>query len=201
MLFRSPFKSKQYEVGAKFDAGHFGGSLALFRVNEPTALVEGNIYSVDGQQRNQGVEFSTYGEPIKGLRLLGGATYLDAENTKSTDGLLNGKKIIGVPTTMFNLGVEWDIPTLRGFTVDGRLVYTGSEWADGNNTESIPSWTRLDLGARYSFTAADKLMTVHANVENVTNKSYWSSAGGEPGANYLVLAAPRTLLLSMSVDL
>ena len=197
----SPFKSKQYEVGAKFDAGHFGGSLAVFRVNEPTALVEGNIYSVDGQQRNQGVEFSTYGEPIKGLRLLGGATYLDAENTKSTDGLLNGKKIIGVPSTLFNLGVEWDIPTLQGFTVDGRLVYTGSEWADGNNTEGIPSWTRLDLGARYSFTVAEKLMTVHANVENVTNKSYWSSAGGEPGANYLVLAAPRTLLLSMSVDL
>ena len=98
----SPFKSKQYEVGAKFDAGHFGGSMAVFRVNEPTALVQGNVYTVDGQQRNQGVEFSSYGEIIKGLRLLGGATYLDAENTKSTDGLLNGKKIIGVPTTMFN---------------------------------------------------------------------------------------------------
>ena len=86
---------------------------------------------------------------MKGLRVLGGATYLDAETTRTQDGLLNGKKVIGVPEAMFNLGMEWDIPTLRGFTVDGRIVYTGSEWADGDNTESIPAWTRVDLGARY----------------------------------------------------
>jgi iron complex outermembrane receptor protein len=72
---------------------------------------------------------------------------------------------------------------------------------DGANTESIPAWTRLDLGGRYSFAVGDKLLTVRANVENATNKDYWSSVGGEPGADYLVLAAPRTFLLSMSVDL
>ena len=197
----SPFKSKQYEVGTKYDAGIIGGTLSVFRITEPSALVVGSIYTVDGQQRNQGIEFSSFGEIMKGLRVLGGATYLDAETTRTQDGLLNGKKVIGVPETLFNLGMEWDIPSLRGFTVDGRIVYTGSAWADGANTESIPAWTRVDLGARYSFTVADKLLSVRANVDNVSNKSYWSSAGGEPGANYLILAAPRTFLLSMSVDL
>jgi iron complex outermembrane recepter protein len=35
----------------------------------------------------------------------------------------------------------------------------------------------------------------------VTDEDYWASVGGEPGANYLVLAAPRTFKVSLSVDL
>ena len=197
----SPAKSKQYEVGVKYDHGTIGGTLALFRITEPMALVVGDVYTEGGQQRNQGVEFSSYGEITKGLRLLGGATYLNAETTRAQDETLDGKKVIGVPQTLVNLGIEWDVAGLHGLTLDGRIVYTSSQWVDGPNTESIPAWTRLDLGARYAFAVADKLLTVRANVENVTNKDYWSSVGGEPGADYLVLAAPRTFLLSMSVDL
>ena len=52
-----------------------------------------------------------------------------------------------------------------------------TQWVDGPNTESIPAWTRLDLGGRYAFAVGDKLLTVRANVENVTNKNYWSSVG------------------------
>jgi iron complex outermembrane recepter protein len=197
----SPAKSKQYEVGAKYDHGALGGTLALFRITKPMSLVRGDVFTEDGQQRNQGVELSSYGEITKGLRLLGGATYLNAETTRTQDETLNGKKVIGVPQTLVNLGVEWDVAGLHGLTLDGRIIYTSSQWVDGPNTESIPAWTRLDLGGRYSFAVGDTLLTVRANVENVTNKDYWSSVGGEPGADYLVLAAPRTFLLSMSVDL
>ena len=197
----SPAKSKQYEVGVKYDHTVIGGTLALFRITRPSSLVAGSVYTEDGQQRNQGVEFSSFGEITKGLRLLGGATYLNAETTRTQDETLNGKKVIGVPQTLVNLGVEWDVAGLHGPTLDGRIVYTSSQWVNGANTESIPAWTRLDLGGRYSCAVGDKLLTVRANVENVTNKDYWSSVGGEPGADYLVLAAPRTFLLSMSVDL
>jgi iron complex outermembrane receptor protein len=197
----SPFKSKQYEVGAKYDQGTIGGTLALYRITEPSAYVIGNVFAEDGRQRNQGVEFSTYGQIVKGLRLLGGATVLDAKTTETDNALIFGKKVIGVPQTTASLGIEWDVTALRGLTVDGRVVYTSSEWVDGGNTESIPAWTRVDLGARYSLPVADKLLTVRANVENVANKDYWSSVGGAPGDNYLVLAAPRTFLLSLSVDL
>jgi iron complex outermembrane recepter protein len=197
----APAKSKQYELGAKYDRGNIGATLALFRITKPSAYVVGDVYAEDGRQRNQGIEFSSYGEIVKSVRLLGGATYLDAQTTRTSDASFNGKKVIGVPETTVNLGVEWDVAALRGLTLDGRIVYTGSEWVDGGNTESIPAWTRVDLGARYSFAVADKLLTVRANVENVTDKGYWASVGGEPGADYLVLATPRTFLLSMSVDL
>ncbi len=197
----APFRSRQYEVGAKYDTGTLGGTLALFRVNKPSAIVTGNIYSHDGEQRNQGIELSWYGEAIAGLKILGGVTVLDAKMLKTQDGSLDGKRITGVPDVQANLGLDWGVPLVRGLAVNGNLVYTGSESANGDNTTSIPASTRLDLGARYGFNFADRLITVRGSVENVTDKNYWASVGGEPGANYLVLAAPRTFKVSLSADL
>ena len=197
----SPFKSKQEEVGVKYDRGRLGGTLAIFRITEPQAILTGNVYGEDGQQRNQGVELSVYGELAPGLRILGGVTQLQAETTKTQGGLLDGKKVIGVPDTQANLGLDWDVPQLRGLTFDGRLVYTGTQPTDAANTHSINSWTRLDLGARYAMSLWDRLLTVRANVENVTDKAYWASVGGASGANYLVLGGPRTFIVSLSADL
>lgn len=197
----SPFRSKQYEVGAKYDHGGIGGTLALFRITEPTTIVVGNVFSQEGQQRNQGIELSAYGEIVKGLRILGGGTYLDAEQTRTTDGAFNGKRVLGVPETQINLGLEWDVIGLHGLTLDGKVVYTSSQYADGANTISVPAWTRLDLGARYAFTVQDKLLTARLNVDNVTDKAYWAAVGGASGANYLVMGAPRSVLLSLSLDL
>ncbi|MDB6160967.1 MAG: TonB-dependent receptor [Gammaproteobacteria bacterium] len=197
----SPFKSKQEEVGVKYDRGRVGGTLAIFRITEPQAILAGNVYGVDGQQRNQGAELSWYGELAPGVRVLGGVTELDAKTTRTQSGLLDGKKVIGVPDTQANLGLEWDVAQLHGLTFDGRVVYTGSQPTDAGNTQSIPAWTRLDLGARYAMSVWDRLLTVRANIDNVTDKAYWASVGGAPGANYLVLGAPRTFIVSVSADL
>ena len=42
----------------------------------------------------------------------------------------------------------------------------------------------------------DRAVVFRANVENVTNSSYWASANG----GYLVQGAPLTAKLSVSVD-
>lgn len=197
----TPFKSKQEEIGVKYDTGSVGGTLAAFRISEPQAILVGDIYGEDGQQRNQGVELTWYGELVPGLRILGGVTELDAKTTRTQDGLLDGKKVIGVPETQANLAIEWDVRAVHGLTFDGRVVYTGSQTTNADNTVSIPAWTRLDLGARYGMTLWERLFTVRGNIDNVTDKAYWASAGGAPGANYLVLGAPRTFVVSLSVDL
>lgn len=44
------------------------------------------------------------------------------------------------------------------------------------------------------------MLTLRANVLNVANKNYWASAGGYPGSSYLVLGAPRTFMLSASLE-
>lgn len=195
-----PFKSTQYEVGAKYDGGVIGGTLSLFRVNQPTAVLAGDVVRDDGEQLNQGIELSWYGQAMQSLRLLGGVTYLDTEYKKTQFGVNEGNTVIGVPDIQANVGVDWDVPGLIGLSVDGRLVYTGSQEANAANTLSLPSWTRLDLGARYELKMGEKTLTFRGRVDNVTDKNYWASVGGSFGANYLVLGGPRTFVVSASLD-
>ncbi len=196
----SPYKSKQKEIGVKYDAGTLMMSAAVFTTSQPSAYVQNKVFGVFGEQTNRGLELSLYGVPTRGLRLLGGLTLLDAKQNRTFGGANDGKDAIGVPDTQLNMGAEWDVPGMRGLTLTGRTVYTSSQYADGANKQKLPSWTRLDLGARYTTTIADRAVTFRARVDNITDKSYWASAGGYPGAGYLVLGAPRTFVVSGSVD-
>ncbi len=196
----APFRSKQYEAGVKYDGGTFGGTVSLFSISQPSAIVDNLLFVVDGEQVNQGIELSAYGEPAPGLRVLGGATFVDAERKRTEGGAFDGKTAIGVPDFQANLNVEYDLPAVPGLTVDGRIVHTGSQYVNAANTVSLDAWTRLDLGARYSLDVSGRPVTLRARVENVTDENDWLSAGGYPGANYLVLGAPRTFIVSASVD-
>ncbi len=93
------------------------------------------------------------------------------------------------------------MPFLPGLTLDGRVVHTGKQFIDANNAFTVPYWTRLDLGARYAFELAGTDVALRARIDNVTNKGYWASVGGFPGSNYLVLGNPRTVMLSLSLDI
>ena len=97
-----------------------------------------------------------------------------------------------------NLGAEWDVPWLRGLTLTGTLVYTGKQYIDAANTQSLPDWTRFDLGARYATEIAGRKTVFRAAVQNVADTKYWSSVASF-GTFYV--GAPRTFRLSMSMDL
>ncbi|MFT4955069.1 MAG: iron complex outermembrane receptor protein [Brevundimonas sp.] len=188
----SPFQSEQMEFGVKYDGGAFGGSLSVFSLTQPVAFVENNIFGENGEQENRGVELSVFGEPLRGLRLLGGATWLDAE----TD---SGNAPIGVPEFQATLNAEWDVAA-TGLTLEGRVVHVGEQAVNAANTVELENWTRFDAGVRYAFEAGDKPVTLRARVENVADEDHWVAVGGFPGANYLTLGAPRTLRLSISTD-
>jgi len=204
----APYVSKQAEVGLKYDGGNVGGSLAVFQTKRPFSTFEYDVasnalegtYAENGEQRNRGIELSMFGEPLYGVRLLGGLTLLDAEMTSTRRGLNDGNRVIGVPRTQANLGTEWDVPNLQNLTLTARALYTGKQYADAANELEVPSWTRFDLGARYRMVVDDRDVTLRANLENVTGRDYWASAGGYPDNGYLVLGAPRTLTVSATVD-
>jgi iron complex outermembrane receptor protein len=198
----APYRSKQKEIGAKYDAGSIGMTLALFTTSQPMGMINPatNIFGIDGEQRNRGAELSIYGTPVRGVRLLGGLTVLDAKQKRTAGGLNDGKDVIGVPDLQTNLGAEWDVPGVRGLSVNGRAIYTGSQYADAANTQSLPSWTRYDVGVRYIASIGNRMITIRGQIENLADRSYWASAGGFPGAGYLVLGNPRTFVMSASLD-
>jgi iron complex outermembrane receptor protein len=196
----APYVAKQTEIGLKYDGGALGGSVAVFQTKKPVGIVENQVFKDGGEQRNRGIELSLFGEPAQGVRLLGGLTLLDAELSKTQNGANDGNEPIGVPKTQANIGGEWDVPGLNGLTLTSRVIYTSSQYVNEANNLEIPSWTRLDLGARYGFKVEERDVTLRARVDNVTGRDYWASTGGYPGSNYLVLGAPRTLSVSASVD-
>ncbi|EKO3470035.1 TonB-dependent receptor [Vibrio fluvialis] len=196
-----PNRSEQYEVGAKYDNGSYGAVVSLFQISKPSYMYDSNnSYTDNGEQRNRGIELSAFGEPIESVKVLGGVTLIDAEIVKSATTASEGKQAIGVPKVQANVNIEWATPFVEGLTLEGRTLYTSSQYASADNSLELPSWTRFDLGARYGMKLGDNALTLRARVDNVTDKSYWASAGGYPGSNYLVQGAPRTFVLSASYD-
>ena len=209
-IAQDPYQAEQIEAGVKYDSGAYGATFSVFSVTRPFGILEpiddpnypdgALVFKAGGEQRNRGVELSLYGELATGLRLLGGLTWLDAEMTKTQDGVNQGKTAVGSPDLQANVNLEWDVPGVQGLTFDGRVIYTSSQYADAANTIEVDSWMRLDIGARYGTEIAGRPVTVRARIDNVTDESDWVSVGGYPGSNYLVLGAPRTFILSASVD-
>jgi len=195
-----PYKSKQYEAGVKVEQGKMMNTVSVFQVDRPNALTDPftNIYSLDGKQRNRGLELSTMGEVVRDVRIMASATFYDATLQRSAGGINEGNDAIGVPKRTLNLGVDWSLPWVPGLSVNARGIYTAETPFDVANTLTLPSWNRVDIGARYRTEMMGKPVVLRASVENVTNKAYWLSSSTL--ATVGTVAAPRTVLLSAQVD-
>ncbi len=196
-----PGKSQQYEAGIKYDTGDYGTTLSVFEISKPTYMENSHgDYTDNGEQRHRGLELTAFGQPVESVKVIGGLTLIDSEIVNSANSAEEGKSAIGVPEVQANLNLEWATPFVQGLTLEGRTVYTGSQYASSDNSMEIGSWTRFDLGARYAMQLSGHELNLRARVNNLTDKSYWASAGGYPGSNYLVQGAPRTVVISASYD-
>lgn len=193
----APYKTKQYEIGAKYDFGSVTSTVSVFQIEKPSYQTVNNISSASGEQRNRGVEWNVFGQLTPEIRLLGGVMFLDADLTKTSDRSTKGNTPIGVAERQANLSTEWDMPMLRGLTWTANVIYTGKQYVNQANTQTLPSWTRLDLGARYKTVLAGKNLTVRAGVHNVFDRAYWSGVDSWSGMAY---GAPRTFTVSTSID-
>lgn len=198
-----PYKSTQYEAGIKVDWGKLTTTASVFQISQPSILtnVATNTQFLGGEQVNQGLELNFFGELSEGVRVLGGAMFLNAVLAKTAGGLTNGWIAPFSPGAQFNLGGEWDLPFAKGLTLSSRVVYTGTQYIDTTfPRRTMPEWVRFDLGARYAFGnpgAKGKLLVARFNVENVLDTNYW--AGGFD-ATTMNLGAPRIFRLALTAD-
>lgn len=194
----APYESKQHELGVKYEHGTFITSLALFQIEKPSGEVGAdNVFSVQAEQRNRGLEWTVFGEVAPGTRLMGGVTLLDGELTDSATAANRGNRPVGVPRVQGNIWGEWDTPWIEGFTLTGGAIHTGRQYVNQANTQELDAWTRIDAGARYSTRIEGRPTTFRATLQNVFDRDYWSGVASygafSPGS-------PRTLQLSATVD-
>ncbi|NEN75310.1 TonB-dependent siderophore receptor [Pelistega sp. NLN82] len=193
-----PMKTKQKELGIKVSWGNFLHTLSAFEIKKPNEYLDTvtNIYSQNGEQKNRGVEWSFTGTVDDDIRLIGGITYLDGKLTKTGNNKEKDKQIIAIPKLQAKLGVEWDVPWVSGLTLTGNMTAMSKQYLSADHSSYNPGRSIYDVGARYSTKLAGRPFVVRATVNNLTNKSYW----GVGSLSYLTLGAPRTFMLSASMD-
>ncbi|MCS3760492.1 iron complex outermembrane receptor protein [Bradyrhizobium centrosematis] len=193
-----PYVAKQYEAGVKVDFGRIATTFSAFEISKASGELSAGRFAATAEQRVRGLEFNVYGELMQGVRVLGGISLLDGTLTKTAVATNVGNTPVGVPNVQANIGAEWDLPWMRDLTLNGAVIYTGRQFVDSANKQPIPEWTRLDLGARYTTAINGRKTVFRANIQNVTGESYWSSVAS---FGTFFLGAPRTYLLSMTVDM
>jgi len=192
-----PMVSNQFEVGAKTQLRGWISTLALYRISEANGVVNGATnpptFSQDGRQVNKGLELNLAGDFYRGLHAILSASFIDSRQRSTGDPAIEGKSTAIVPGAAERGNLNWDVPHGRGLALDCNLMETGSAPFDNVNSRRVPSWTRLDLGARYSL-GRERPFTIRAQVENVSNNQFWMSvfSGG------LAPAGPRVVNISIS---
>ena len=199
-----PYKTEQYEAGVKIDLGNFAHTVSIYRIERPSTFTDPEtlVFDTYGEQRNQGVEWSFFGELQPGLRLIGGASYSQAELTKTLNGLNQGNQVTGIPKFVARLGTEYDLQSLDGVTLNANLNHIGKRNVTADERLTLPSYTLLDVGVKYRTQLANQPLTLRATLQNATDEKYWlgsRSSGGNSGLSG-GLGAPRTLMLSGKMD-
>ncbi|MDE1160795.1 MAG: TonB-dependent receptor [Acidobacteriaceae bacterium] len=200
----APYVAKQEEVGAKYEHGSLLATAALFQITEPNGVLNPttNLYAVNGDQRNRGLELEVSGNIVPSIRVNGGISFIDArqrntgvtfENDSNDTGGTDGKRAQGIPGTQSNLNVEWTVPKLRSLNLDARVVASNGQWGDTAEQLRIPAWARLDIGGRYQIKTKYPI-DLRVNIDNVTGNNYYES-----GLLGLSLGAPRALRISSGI--
>ena len=214
-----PRVSRQFEVGVRKNWGDFVTTLNAFQIKRP-GYWRGNTTSgtdfaarknaglaysgsEQGMERSRGIEFNTYANLLnKTLRPSFGLMYLQStvkDYPNYADNLVNGVQVAN-PRVIAKAGVEWDTPFAKGLTLNGNVSYFGKSYQDTQKQYAFPSYTLVDVGARYKTKLGKDTLTVSSSVENLFNKNYWQVQRGQYDRSFAVVGMPRTYWLKAELD-
>ena len=221
-----PRVSRQFEVGVRKNWGNFVTTLNAFQIKRPGywrgqtnkngSLTYGNNSDFarykaqggaagdeQGMERSRGIEFNTYANLLNNtLRPSLGLMYLQStvkDYPNSRDMLVNGVQVAN-PRVIAKAGVEWDTPFVKGLTLNGNVSYFGKSYQDTQTPYAFPSYTLVDVGARYKTKLGKNTLTVNSAVENLFNKKYWQVQRGQYDRSFAVVGMPRTYWLKAELD-
>lgn len=198
-----PEKAKNYEIGGKWDINpKLSATAAVFRLDRANvkAAIPGTNpvqLSLSGLQRTEGVELGLQGEVTKNWQVFAGYANLDSRVEKSTgsgsSAVPAGNKVALVPKNAFSWWNKVDLN--QGWAVGLGLVYQGSVYAQtSSNAVTLPSFTRADGAVYYQI---DKKTRLALNVENLFDRHYYATAGGD---NNIIVGTPRSAQLTLSTS-
>ncbi len=204
----APYRAKQYELGLKWAAAGVNLATDVFRIRRPYAVTGAdNVFGAQGEQTNDGVEFSANGTLHDTLALFGGVTYLDPRVTHTGVAATDDKEILGLSKVVTSILLDYRATAVPGlaFNVHGR--YASARFGDNANTYRVAGFTTVDAGARYLSRLGGVVANWTLAVDNLANRRYWanitpSGQNGYTGAGNGTgtLGTPRLLRASLQME-
>lgn len=206
----APFRSRQYEAGAKLGLAGLDLTLAAFQISRPFAYTDAAtlIFREDGKQRNRGAEFSVNGSILPGLTAFGGIAYLDPRLLDTASEATRDTRIVGLSRWTESLLLTWNVAQMPGFALTAFGRHVSNRPTDNANRFYAPGYTTLDLGAKQEIPIAGKTVVARIDVSNVFDRHYLTNIlpgglNGYSGAGnaQAMLGRPRTVQASLALAL
>jgi iron complex outermembrane recepter protein len=193
-----PAITKQMELGAKAQlASGLLVQAATFDIKRASTTVDAaNRFVLGGQSTYRGFEFSATGEINQQWRVVASLLAMDAKIKRATNPLENGKTPDNTPEQTGSVFVEHQFLNIAGLSASAAAYYTGKRPLNNLNQGELPASTTFSAGVRYRTQLGGLQTNWQLNVDNLTNKTYWSNAG----SGLLGVGAPRTIKLSAKVN-
>ncbi|WP_432721074.1 TonB-dependent siderophore receptor [Jeongeupia wiesaeckerbachi] len=193
----APKKSKQYELGLKKLGLGWSVEAAVFRTERALEYVNAdNYFTQDGSLNFTGLDLGGRVELGRDWALIGSVVAIKSRN-ESDDPLVDGKQAAGTPKFSSSLQAEYRVPVLAGLILTGGASYVSDRQLEASNIHTLGSYQLFDLGGRYETKLGGAVMTLRANIDNLTNEKYWLSSGDW---GTLTQGAPRTFRVSAEVN-
>lgn len=188
----SPYKSKQYEFGAKTETDAWSATAALFRIERVAGYDNSqNVYVQNGLVVYQGLELAGSFRPTRNLTAGGGLMLLDPVYKRTGSGGYDGNYVSGTPRVSATAFMKYDVPQVPGLGLYADVKFTGKTYVDDANTLLSESLTLVGLGAAYATRLAGHNVTYRASVSNLNDRKGWTG-----GSSQIIPLVPRTFTLN-----
>ncbi len=195
-------KITQFELGFNAVTKYYTAYLSLYTNTLKNS--QSQVFSVTGQSstfpsssRSTGLEFETTVRPVANVDITFSGDFAKAKYFDSGDvaqGGLNGLRVARMPGSELRLTPSWRIPTNLGtFRLFGTYTRISHRYSDAQNTQFLPGYGTLDLGASASLSDGFDLRLSLTNATNALGLTEGNPRASGSGLNTSNVAMARPL--------
>ncbi|WP_284603388.1 TonB-dependent siderophore receptor [Dickeya dadantii] len=200
-----PTTGEQKEVGVKFQPKGSNTLLtvSLFDITQKNITSYNSVTRYNeqiGKVKSKGVETEAHTQLTPEISLMAAYSYTDAVTKESYTASQVNKAPSSIPRHAASAWGSYSFHNgpLKGVTLGTGVRYIGSTYGDNAESFKVPAYTLFDAMARYelgSLASQLKGAAVQLNVNNLTDKHYVASCGGDTACFY---GSGRTVVATVS---
>ncbi|OOC15253.1 ferrichrysobactin receptor [Dickeya dadantii] len=200
-----PTTGEQKEVGVKFQPKGSNTLLtvSLFDITQKNITSYNSVTQYNeqiGKVKSKGVETEVHSQLTPEISLMAAYSYTDAVTKESYTASQVNKAPSSIPRHAASAWGSYSFHNgpLKGVTLGTGVRYIGSTYGDNAESFKVPAYTLFDAMARYelgSLASQLKGAAVQLNVNNLTDKHYVASCGGDTACFY---GSGRTVVATVS---